>query len=363
MAFSPPSHPCSVMSLMATITILFSVFSPAFAFQAGALTGFPVNNYDPYCAMACVRSLNGLMLSCSSTMGSGGMIGMMDFSTSSACWASNTPFLTSLAYCMTAQCAIGEFSMGDDIPASKFEWFWETEANGQISAGAVLVTPKWTYAQALVEAQAAAANASAVSGGLPTLDADAMWLNTTSLVSPSVYRSQWNVLVGVQEETTKENRFGIVLLSVGVLLPIVCTALASSSLLPASLHRLVHRLKPYLVWPSTIGTYNVRPLPYGLGNAPTRGQALYIGLFVGLNIVFTSVNYRAREPSAWFLNTSREIAAYILYRTGELGYILLPLVFLFGSRNNFLLLVPGAAGWSHATYLVLHRWVARVFAL
>ncbi|KAL1894907.1 hypothetical protein Sste5346_005594 [Sporothrix stenoceras] len=347
---------------MAALITFSSFLSPTSAFNAGALTGFPVNNYDPYCAMACVRSLNGLMLSCSSTIGSGGMVGMMDFATSSACWASNTPFLTSLAYCMIVQCAIDEFSLGEDIPASKFEWFWETEATGQISVGAVMVTPKWTYAQALVEAQAIVSNSS-TSGGLPTLEADAMWLNTTSLVSPATYRAQWNVLVAVQEETTKENRYGIIMLSVGVLLPIVCTAFASSSLLPASLHRFVHRLRPYLVWPSTVGTYNVRPLPYGLGNAPTRGQALYIGIFVILNIVFTSVNYRAREPSAWFLNTSREIAAYILYRTGQLGYILLPLVFLFGSRNNFLLLVPGAAGWSHATYLVLHRWVARVFAL
>lgn len=362
MAINSLSQRGRAPSFMTTAIALFLLPSPTLAFNAGALTGFPVNNYDPYCAFACVRSLNGLMLSCSSTMGSGGMVGMMDFSTSSACWASDTSFLTSLAYCMTAQCAIDAFSLGEELPASKFEWFWETEATGQISVGAVMVTPKWTYAQALVEAQAIVSNASA-SGGLPTLEADATWLNTTSLVSPAVYRAQWNVLVGVQEETTKENTYGIAMLSVGVLLPILCTAVASSSLVPASVHRLVHRLKPHLIWPSTIGTYSVRPLPYGLGNAPTRGQALYIGLFAVLNIVFTSVNYRAREPSAWFLNTSREIAAYILYRTGQLGYILLPLVFLFGSRNNFLLLVPGAAGWSHATYLVLHRWVARMFAL
>ncbi|KIH93713.1 ferric reductase transmembrane component 4 [Sporothrix brasiliensis 5110] len=362
MAANTPAERRQASRFAATIVVMLSLLHATAAFNAGALTGVPANNYDPYCAMACIRSLNGLLLSCSSTQGSGGMIGMVGFATSSACWASDTPYLTSLAYCMTVQCAVDEFSRGEDIPASKLEWFWETEATGQIAAGAPTVTPKWTYAQALVEAQAVVSNASA-SGGLPALAANATWLNTTSLVSPAVYRAQWNVLVAVQEETSKENRYGIALLSVGVLLPIVCTALASSSLVPSSVHRLVHRLKPHLVWPSTMGTYSVRPLPYGLGNAPTRGQALYIGLFVALNVVLTSVNYRARQPSAWFLNTSREIAAYILYRTGELGYILLPLVFLFGSRNNVLLLVPGAAGWSHATYLVLHRWVARVFAL
>ncbi|CAK7215173.1 hypothetical protein SBRCBS47491_002393 [Sporothrix bragantina] len=357
-----PPFSTSLITTLLPFLALFSLFSSTFAFNFGALTGIPTNNYDPYCAMACVRSLNGLMLACSSTMGSGGMIGMMDFSTSSACWASDTPYLTSLAYCMYLQCSKEEYTLGEEIPASKSEWFWETEATGQITAGAILVTPKWTYAQALVQAQAAAANASSF-GGLPTLDADAMWLNTTSLVSPLTYTEQWNVLVAVQQETTKENTYGIALLVMGVALPIIFTALASSSLVPSPIHRGLHRLKPYLVWPSTWGTYSVRPLPYGLGNAPTRGQALYIVLFFGLNVILTSVNYRAREPSAWYISTPYEIAAYVLYRTGEIGYILLPLVFLFGSRNNFLLLVPGAAGWSHATYLVLHRWVARVFAL
>ncbi|CAK7201623.1 hypothetical protein SEUCBS139899_004332 [Sporothrix eucalyptigena] len=350
-------RPCIATGLLALSTL----FSSASA-GAGSLTGIPVNNYDPYCAMACVRSLNGLMLSCSAEMGSGGMVGMEDFSTSSACWASNTPYLTSLALCMELQCAKEEYTLGEAIPASKSEWFWETEATGQTTTGIVTVMPKWTYAQALVQAQAAVANASST-GGLPTLDADAMWLNTTSLVSPTTYTAQWNVLVAVQQETTKENIFGITLLCLGVALPIICTALSSSSLLPASLHRGIHRLKPYLVWPSTWGTYSVRQLPYGLGNAPTRGQALYIFLFFALNVIFTSVNYRAREPSAWYINTGYEIGAYVLYRTGQIAYLILPLVFLFGTRNNFLLFIPGAASWSHATYLLLHRWVARVFAL
>jgi hypothetical protein len=49
-----------------------------------------------------------------------------------------------------------------------------------------------------------------------------------------------------------------------------------------------------------------------------------------------------------------------MYRTGMLAFALLPILLLFAGRNNVLLWLTD---WSHATYLLLHRWVARVFAL
>ncbi len=155
------------------------------------LTGFPANAYDPYCAMSCLRSLYSLLLSCSSE---GDTVGMVTNPTSSACWASDTPYLTSLAWCMHSMCA--EFA----VPNSKLEWFWETEATGQSTAGAQLVPPKWSYAIALAN----------VSPQPPAhqLKADATTLNATSLVSPDVYITQWNVLTAVQEEGAKENAYG-----------------------------------------------------------------------------------------------------------------------------------------------------------
>lgn len=120
------------------------------------------------------------------------------------------------------------------------------------------------------------------------------------------------------------------------------------------------KLKPYLVWPSLIGTYHTRPLPYLLGNVPTVGQTLYILMFLILNIILTSVNFQSRQPNAWYSSTWREIIAYVLYRTGAFAYIFAPLIWLFGGRNNILL---WATNWSRSTFLVLHRWVARIFTL
>lgn len=156
----------------------------------GALNGFPANPYDPFCAMTCLRSLYGLTLSCSSK---GDTIGMMTMTTTSACWAENTPYLTSLAWCMHIQCA------QYDIPNSKFELFWETETTGQSSAGQIGVPPKWSYAESL--------------GKIPTppkaqLTPDDTWLNETSLVPPLVYEEQWNILTSVQDETVHENTYG-----------------------------------------------------------------------------------------------------------------------------------------------------------
>lgn len=120
------------------------------------------------------------------------------------------------------------------------------------------------------------------------------------------------------------------------------------------------RVRPYLVYPSIIGTYHVRPLPWLLGNAPTVGQALYIALFFILNLVLSSVNYAHSQPHPWYFPPREELLAYIGYRTGHVGYALLPLVILFSGRNNFLLWITN---WSYSTYLLLHRWIARVFAL
>lgn len=120
------------------------------------------------------------------------------------------------------------------------------------------------------------------------------------------------------------------------------------------------KIKPYLVYPSIIGTYQVRPLPYLLGNAPTIGQSLYILMFFILNVVLTAVNYESKQPHEWYATQQQEIKAYIFYRTGVLAFVLAPLVILFSSRNNILLWMTN---WSHSTFLLLHRWVARMFAL
>lgn len=124
--------------------------------------------------------------------------------------------------------------------------------------------------------------------------------------------------------------------------------------------RLLDKAKPLLVYPALVGKYQVRPLPYRLGNAPTVGQALYIAIFTILVVIFCAVSYETKQPHAWFATWEKEVTAYVFYRTGYLAFALMPLVLLFSSRNNVLLWVTN---WSHSTFLLLHRWVARICAL
>lgn len=123
---------------------------------------------------------------------------------------------------------------------------------------------------------------------------------------------------------------------------------------------LARQIKPYVIWPSTIGSYVVRPLPYLLGNAPTRGQGLYIACILLLNIVFMVINYHSYQPNLWYAGTNVEIEAYIVWRTGSYALFLLPVVILFSARNNTLLWLTN---WSHETYIFLHRWLGGLFGL
>jgi predicted ferric reductase len=124
--------------------------------------------------------------------------------------------------------------------------------------------------------------------------------------------------------------------------------------------RLTDVIKPYLVYPAFLSTHHIEALPFSLGNPPTIGQALYIAIFVLLNVVLSAVGYENSQPHPWGYNKRNETLAYVGYRTGTIAYGLLPLVVLFSGRNNFLLWLTN---WPHSTFILLHRWVARVFVL
>ncbi|KAG7285983.1 hypothetical protein NEMBOFW57_008279 [Staphylotrichum longicolle] len=255
---------------------------------------------------------------------------------SNECYASNTPFLTSVAWCFSTKCA--EFN----IPASTLQAFWEKSVTGSSKVAA-----KWTYPVALAQVEPP-----------PTyqLNGSEPLLNVTSLVSPDTYLRQWNVLGMVAREGVVESKYSIAIFVVAVGVPILFTWLGYMPFV----HAIVDKIKPYLVYPSLIGKFQVQPLPFRLGNAPTVGQGLYIALFIGLNVILSAVDYQSAQPNAWYNDQWHEISAYVLYRTGTFGFMLLPILLLFASRNNILLWF---SNWSHSTYLLLHRWVARVFTL
>jgi len=257
---------------------------------------------------------------------------------------------------MHAKCA------EDDVPTWLLEKAWVEQATGDPA-----VAPKWAYGAVL---------ANITEPPTKALAPDDM-LNTTALAPEAGWLAQYNTMTIFEHEETMHARYGygtlcsqlqaiphtdtphqtsIILLATLFALPILLTLLPR---LPY-LTRLSDALTPYLIYPSLIKTYQVRPLPYLLGNAPTVGQTLYILLLVALTTIFSAISYHSAQPNAWYPTQHQEILAWVMYRTGVLAFALLPLVLLFAGRNNVLLWL---SDWAHATYLLLHRWVARVFTV
>ncbi|KAI8713800.1 Ferric oxidoreductase domain-containing protein [Fusarium sp. LHS14.1] len=319
----------------------------------GGLVGYGIYPYEPPCAYACLRSLGSLMLECSSQeeMPSGMSHG--PGMTSPECRADDTPWLTTLAWCIKTECV--EYH----VPVSKLEGFWEKESTESPS-----VSPKWSYSTSLQKI-----SKSPTQQLTPTDE----YLNTTSIVDSSVYLAQYNALTAVYRENLVEAGFGQVLQQQSDLSLLTCSRsiaiLVAGFGIPMALtwlgyvpymSGLLDKVKPYFVYQAIVETYHVRPLPYLLGNAPTMGQGIYVLVFFILNLILTAVNYKTQQPHAWYATRAKGITTYIFYRTGVFAFVLLPLLILFSSRNNFLLWMTN---WSHSTYMLLHRWVARMFAL
>lgn len=160
------------------------------ALTISGLVGYGIEPYNPPCAFACLRSLSSLTLECSETMdmGSDGMdMSSGSVITSAQCYASDSSWLTSLAWCMHVECT------GYDVPASELESFWEAQATTDASVAA-----KWTYQEAFFNI---------TTSSIPELSASAETLNTTSMANAETYLSQYNALTAVQRENVVESGY------------------------------------------------------------------------------------------------------------------------------------------------------------
>lgn len=298
-----------------------------------AFIGYDIEMYNPPCAYACFSALSSNALACSEIMEMDGHAHAMS---SSDCRAQDSAWLTSLAYCIQSRCE----PFG--VPTSKLESYWEKESTK--SAG--LVKPKWSYGASLANIQET-----------PTLEAEEEGtMNFTALSADDKWFLQWNTMDSFARSEYVTATYSIAVLVAGFGLPIVLTLLGY---LPF-MHRFSSKLKPYIIYPALLGKRHVEPLPYSAGNAPTIGQALYVFFMVILTTILSSVTFKAAQPNAWYENAYQEVMNYVMLRTGMIAFGLLPLTILFAGRNNVLLWL---SNWSHATYLLLHRWIARIFGL
>ncbi|GFF39456.1 hypothetical protein IFM58399_05583 [Aspergillus lentulus] len=298
--------------------------------------GYGISMYKPVCAYACRASITN-PLDCDTTVDHDMVMdeaSMAMDTPSPACYANNDPFLQTLAYCMYTHCA--------DVSVSVLENYWELNVAGRQQHQP---SPKESYQEALgslARPPTTILNSSAV-------------LDIASLVEEETYLSNCNTLWTFEAVETSHERYGLVLLLTGAIIPIASSLLRFVPF-PAALRVW---LKAVFIDPPFVGRRHSSAI-LDTFFMPTRGQALFIAYLLLINIILCAVGFRSANPSIWYASKHDEILTYVANRTGVLSFANIPLLVLYTGRNNFLLWLTD---WSHSTFLLLHRWLAFICTL
>ncbi|KAF1988396.1 ferric reductase-like protein transmembrane component 4 [Aulographum hederae CBS 113979] len=324
------------LSLLAAVSlhVLHATCMVSQGRKGHGLIGYGIEMYKPTCAFACRDTISGSSLSCTphsmdDMEGMDGMAMDMGGDTEPECYATDDVFLQTLAYCISTHC--------QGVPLWELEEYWKKNVAGN---DAVQPDPKISYQKAL-EDITETPTAVLVSGEP---------LNVTSVVGEEDYMLNWRADSIFEDMEVTHERYGLVLLLSGVIIPIGFSLLRFFPW-PA---QLATKFNAYFIYPPAFGSKHKQSL-MGIAHMPTRGQAFFVFYIVAINVILSAVGFRSKQPSSWYETTSQEIFTFVANRAGVLSFANVPLLILYAGRNNFLLWVTN---WSHGTFLLLHRWVA-----
>ncbi|TRX96499.1 hypothetical protein FHL15_002771 [Xylaria flabelliformis] len=337
------------------LLFLLSLFSSTQHVSAAndGVVGFGIDLYPDLCCQTCRDSLSTLYLSCTtfpnnnaSSMDSSGMKKRHDDGepmanmpmTSDECRTSNLPWLQTMAYCIQQNCnAVG---------------FGTVEQAKCFSKEAVSGAAKPTLQESIPTK-------------VPTVELarDAVWLNATSLVNSELYYATYGTYAEFGRSENYHTKYSVALiilvigsvLACGIINQVIAISPGFQKQIQTS--RIWSKFRQHLFLPALVGSRHLQPLPGKLGYVPSRILSINIGIYVILNIVFSSVSFGSFQPNIAFFSWQFEICEYIGNRTGTLSLVNTAIAILFAGRNNLLI---GLTGWSQTTFLTLHRWSARV---
>ena len=354
-ALPPPGSIYKSRTMHWSLAFLLPLVLPASAGRdAGrpgyGLVGYGIEMYIPVCAYACQYSFNSNPMVCTDAASFSDMGGMhmaesagddmtmppnVSSMPSPVCLAQSRPFLSSVAWCVYTKCDKG-------IPVWKFEKWWQSYVVGtQVTDP----PPALSYGAAL---------ALVTSPPNITSTADQV-LNETSLADMEHYSAVY-VAIGVNQDVEiQHSRFGLVVLLSGVVVPIGFSFLR---FLPFP-KRWVSAFDGTFVYPSLLPAWRESPISSAIGDPPTVGQALFITYLVLLNVFLSAFTYSVHPTGfgQWWNNGPDEIMGDLANRFGVLSFANFVLLVLYSSRNNVLLWLTD---WQHSTFVLLHRWVARI---
>lgn len=247
------------------------------------------------------------------------------------CLATNPHYLRSLAWCIYEHCG-KSVEMVPDLE----EW-WVLNVAGRKTHQPV---PNITFQEAVEQVE---------SPPTRVLGEDEV-INRTVLTDEDAFIANDNIYVVFEQMETNHSTWSLVVIITGSVIPILLSLLR---FIPWPSH-LASRFNSLIIDPPAFGNRHAEPIK-NLATIPTRGQAIFIGYLIVINVLACSLGIYIIEPQTWFPTSRYQVLAYISNRTGAISFANIPLLILFSSRNNLLL---WATNWSHSTFLLLHRYIA-----
>lgn len=118
----------------------------------------------------------------------------------------------------------------------------------------------------------------------------------------------------------------------------------------------VTKFRKHFILPSTFGSRHIASFK-GIGTIPLRWQSIVVFVLFCMCVIFMFVDMKTTEgPETLFYTKNIQFTRFIGDKAGILGVSQLPVLFLFGGRNNILMLFTG---WSFDTCNVFHKWLGR----
>nr|RBQ87628.1 hypothetical protein FVER53263_00029 [Fusarium verticillioides] len=252
---------------------------------------------------------------------------------SAACFANDTSYLTSMAYCIHTYCP-------KNVKIYRLEYFWEVK----MIYDSEDLTIRWPYLEALAQVNTTSAP--------KPLSPEETVFNRTISIDSTTYQSYMNGVKGYKEVAKNESMYSILAFMTCVMVPIGFSLLRFLPL-PTSFRSKVYG---YLIDPPAWGRqHSVATL--GIGMVPTRGQALFILYLIGINCLATFAGYPNYAPNGIFPDRHYELMRHIGNRAGSVAFANIPVVILYAGRSSVLLRLTN---WSYSTFLLLHRWTATI---
>jgi len=334
--------------------------APALAWEPGhvrnGLVGFSFELYGIACASACQGVFRKTPIFCTdassfkSSSGSGHGNGNLahdeelpanyTLTASKKCLSQSRNFLTSEAYCVQQKCT--------NLTTWDLEEWWQFYVVGNLPSDP---RPSLTYGAAL--ALITNTPTSTCSGG--------RIMNGTCKPDDKLYNSRFLAISEYNRSGNQHEHLGMVVFLTSVGLPVVFSLLRFFPF-PFS-KRWLSLLNSYFIYPSLLRPWRNSPVSTVLGDPPTRGQALFIGYLILINIIMSIFTYNTNPNALGFFgwtSTSTQVMSALGNRLGVLSFANFGVLVLFSSRNNILLWLTD---WQHSTFVILHRWVARIAVL